>query len=356
MTTESNYEETDITTMVGAWSPRTRVVLGLGLLVALVVAGHWVAQGPDEELARFAARIQLVQQQATGSQRIAKLALGIQAAQPGPIRERLLSELDQFLGHWDRAHDSLRSGRLYGDLVHGTPAGHSSEVEAMFCELQPAQWGLLRAARELVNEFRHPQPGPPPRIRPMDDVLRFERENLDAIERLVVHYQREARERAANRQTSARIWLALTVGLFAIGGWFVLRPVLKQLDQAARRLGQLRSELLAARHTAAAVGADHKRIVNALHQDLRPAVGAMLTACDRADEQSDSPLTHQQLALIDEAGRRLLRRVDELAPGNSGTTTAERMRRQIAIDSPESSPSPAHQESELLACSAPQSR
>jgi hypothetical protein len=361
MSTESNCEETDITAMIGRWSPRTQAVLGLGLLVALVVAGHWVAQRPDEELAQYAARIQLVQRQATGSQRIAKLALGIQAAQPGPIRERLLAELDQFLRHWDRAHDYVRGTQVDGALVHGgplfgPPGRHSPEVEAMYCELQPAQFGLLRSAQELVNEFRYPQSGPPPRYRPMDDVLRFERENLDAIERLVVQYQREARERVANRQMIAKMWLALTVGLLAFSGWIVLLPVLKQLDQAARRLGQLRGELLAARQMAAAVGADHKRLVGALQNDVRPALGTILTACDCAAEHSDSPTARQQLSLIDATGRRLFRRLNDLVPSRADVHSLEPATRQLAIAVLETPQPSLYQESELLACSATQNR
>jgi hypothetical protein len=152
------------------------------------------------------------------------------------------------------------------------------------------------------------------------------------------------------------MWLALTVGLLAVSGWFVLRPVLKQLDQAARRLGELRSELLAARQTAAAVGADHKRLVGALQNNVRPALGTILTACNCAAEQSDSPTARQQLDLIDATGRRLFRRLNDLVPSRAGVHSSEAATRQLAIAVLETPQHSIYQESELLACIATQNR
>jgi hypothetical protein len=329
----------------------SRVILGWGLLVALVIAVHWMDAGSMDMIWRDTERMQLVERHGAGTERIAKLVLHLQATGPGPARDRLLSELDQFLAHWDRSYDLLREG-----VVDSLATSHSREVESIYCELNSMQWGLLSSGRALVNAIRRPQPGPLNLDPYVADVLRFERENLQGIERLARQYRRDARERMALGQIYSRVWLTLVVAALAASGWWVLRSLVKQLDLAGLRLNRSRSELLAARQTAGSVLADHRRLVSVVQIEARPALARILTACDCAAEQSDSPAVRQQIDSIDTVGRRVLRLLNELLPNRANIPAAQQAS-PLHFVSPAESPSQQNcEESELFACSATQNR
>ncbi len=234
---------------------RIRATLGLALLLALVVAGHWILIEWHDLDSEHAVRILQAQRLGTGSQRIAKLALAIQSAQPGPARDRMASELSQCLLHWDRA--------FYGLWAPGDRAcsiNHSLAIEGAFFEMQPAQVGLMNAAREVADAARLERNEPLSLFTQVNQILRRERENLDASERLVARFEQEAQEQIANRRFTSRFWLAAIVASLAFGGSLATQSAARSLEESQRRLGQLRDELLAARRMAGAVSADYKRL------------------------------------------------------------------------------------------------
>jgi hypothetical protein len=328
----------------GCQGARLRVILGLGLLVALVVAGHWMDVGSDDLVWRDAERIHLVERHGIGTERIAKLALQVQAVGPGVARDRLLSEFDQVLTQWDQSYELLRDG-----VVDSLATGHSREVESIYCELGSMQWGLIRSGRELINAIRYPQPEPLDLAPHVANVLRFERDNLNGIERLVVQHRRDARDRIAQGQIHSRIWWTLVVAALAASSWWVLRRLVKPLELAGVRLSRSRSELLAARQTAGAVSADHRRLMGVVQNEVRPALAKMLTASDCAAGQSNSPTARQHIDRIDATGRQLLRLLNDLLPNRTVTSGTQPLCQQILI-SPAEQPSQRHcEESELFA-------
>src|SRR5688572_15154956 len=74
--------------IAGSPFARSRVILGLGLLVALVVLGHWMDAGSIDMVWRDTERIHLIERQGAGTERIAKLVLHLQATGPGQARDR----------------------------------------------------------------------------------------------------------------------------------------------------------------------------------------------------------------------------------------------------------------------------
>lgn len=227
--------------------------LGLAILVALVAAGHWLVIEANSRDVDNAAQILEIQRLGIGSQRIAKLALAIQASQPGARRDWLVADLHEVLLDWDAAHARLGAPDLQKESIVRSPA-----IRGMVTELKSPFWGVLSPAREIERAARKESLGQLPIASQVGFILGAERTYLDSIDRLVIRLQAERTERFVLRRLGCRVWLLIIVALLSCGGAIVLRLAFAPLAAAQHDLQLARAELAATRRLVAQLHAERE--------------------------------------------------------------------------------------------------
>lgn len=109
-------------------------IVAVSTIVLLVLASQLLIQHSINKQAKDALIINLAGKQRMLSQNITKTALMYtQPNQSRAAREPLKEELARLLNSWKEVHAGLQ----YGDEKLGLPGENSSEVEALFANIQP---------------------------------------------------------------------------------------------------------------------------------------------------------------------------------------------------------------------------
>jgi hypothetical protein len=222
-----------------------RMVLVASLAALLALAGHYQVQrtldrqGHDRTIAGIAGRQRIL------GQRIAKSALLIQAAPPGPHRQHLAIELRQLLDLWSHYQMALAQG----DAELALPAEQSNALDTMYADLHSVYVAIETAARPLIDAGRRPTDDEAESrsvIKAAADIQRFERRFLEGMDRIMHQYEAESRAQAAQLTWMQRALLVLALAALPLAGWWIVWPAAKQLERDAQELADLRQKWQAA--------------------------------------------------------------------------------------------------------------
>lgn len=217
-----------------------RYLFVLFAVAALVVANQAVLQPLLARLSVFAPAINAAGRQRMLSQKIAKAALAMNAAESDDPDSRR-RELSTALAEWTASHNELRYGKSHG----GKPVIHSEELAAAWAEMQLDFDAMSRAATRLNDNASQAD-----RAQADDAItILLEHEapflrNMDRIVKLME--QRAAVEFDQLRTVTLCISVAIIVLLVALGA-LVVRPATRtirgQVDQLEERVAQRTRDL-----------------------------------------------------------------------------------------------------------------
>jgi two-component system sensor kinase FixL len=216
-----------------------RYLFVLLAVAALIAADQAVIQPLLVRMNVFAPVINLAGRQRMLSQKLAKAALAMQAADDPALKSARRTELRDSLAEWSTAHDALQHGAA--DL--NVPRIHSPAIEKAWAELQPDFDAMQAAARQLLAAS------------PADDaalsaLIQHEAPFLSTMERIVKLLEAEASSQLLQLRTLALAISAAIVGLLIGLGGFVVRPATRairdQVDQLEARVAGRTKELDAA--------------------------------------------------------------------------------------------------------------
>lgn len=216
-----------------------RYVFVLLAVAALIAADQAVIQPLLMRMNVFAPVINLAGRQRMLSQKLAKSALAMQAADDPATQAARRTELRDSLAAWSAAHDALQ----HGAVEPSVPRIHSPAIDQAWAELQPHFDALQAAAQQLVAAPDADASG----ATALAAIVEHEGPFLMTMERIVALMEDEAAGEL-RRLRALALAIALTiVGLLVSLGTFVVRPATRairdQVDQLEARLALRTREL-----------------------------------------------------------------------------------------------------------------
>lgn len=204
-----------------------RYLAGFAAAAGLLLLNQLLVQPPLLRLANDAPVINVAGRQRMLSQKLAKTALALVAAETDAERSARREELRDILELWSRSHEALSGSRE-----------NSPPVAEAFAEIEPF-YGRMRAAAGRLIAALDPAAD-------RDDInvlLANEPEFLSRMDRIVSLYEEEARDRAAGLRGTGWIISAFVVLALAGVGGFVLVPATRVIERQVADLRAARDRL-----------------------------------------------------------------------------------------------------------------
>ncbi len=209
-----------------------RYLFVLLAIAALIAADQAIIQPLLVRMNVFAPVINLAGRQRMLSQKLAKSALAMQAADDAPTIDMRRAELRGALTEWSAAHKGLRDGDIH------TPA-----IDAAWSELQPHFDAMQSAARRLAI----PSTDGDHRSAALATIVEHEARFLTTMEHIVHLLEGEAAGELYRLRALALVISLAIIGLLVSLGRFVVRPatraIREQVDQLESRVALRTSEL-----------------------------------------------------------------------------------------------------------------
>jgi PAS domain S-box-containing protein len=189
--------------------------------------------------------IELSGRQCLNNQRICKLALEIQAADPDG-RAALATEVNQLISSWKRAHGLLRMG--HADT--GLPPLNDANA-ARLADLEPVSRAITDSAGELVRIITARPDAPTHELQaPVNQVLEREAAYANGMESIAGALIKANAERALGMKRYGWALTGVILSVLVLEGLFVFRPAAKLIIQQLYRQQQLVADTLAAQSRA----------------------------------------------------------------------------------------------------------
>jgi two-component system, LuxR family, sensor kinase FixL len=218
-----------------------RYLFVLLAVAALIAADQAVIQPLLVRMNVFAPVINLAGRQRMLSQKLAKAALAMQAADDPAHKFARRTELRDSLAEWSTAHEALQ----HGAAELNVPRIHSPAIERAWAELQPDFDAMQAAARQLLAA---PADGAAPA--PLAPLVEHEAPFLATMEHIVKLLEAEAASELLRLRMLALAIAVAIIGLLVGLGGFVVRPATRairdQVDQLEARVAERTKELDAA--------------------------------------------------------------------------------------------------------------
>ena len=216
-----------------------RYLFVLLAVAVLIAADQALIQPLLVRMNVFAPVINLAGRQRMLSQKLAKAALAMQAADDASTYSLRRTELQDSLAEWSTAHDALR----HGAVELNVPRIHSPAIDGAWTELQPHFDAMQAAARQLITT----SDSDVSRSAALTALVDHEAPFLTTMERIVKLLEGEAAgELRRLRALALAVALAILGLLLGLGG-FVVRPATRairdQVDQLEGRVAQRTREL-----------------------------------------------------------------------------------------------------------------
>jgi hypothetical protein len=251
-----------------------RYLIAAALGASLLIASQYFVQQSLEQQENTRTIVGIAGRQRMLCQRIAKSALMIQAAPPGPHRQHLAIELRQLLDLWSR----YQMGLALGDAQLALPAEQSVAIDSMYSDLHAVYVAIDSSGKHLISAGRGgPQDAADDRTlnKAVADVQRFERRFLEGMDRIVHQYEAESRSQIVQLRWTERGLLILALASIPLAGWWLVRPAARQLQSNIRELDELRLQLRTIRGVAEPARHELRPPAKMYHLEvpaLRPAV------------------------------------------------------------------------------------
>jgi len=223
----------------------TFYIAALATVAALVIAGQVIVQLVLRDQRADSRVINLAGRQRMYSQKIAKTALKLAAADDDDRRSRLADVMAEDARVWTRSQQGLR----HGDRDRGLPWADDPRVVQQFERVAIHQEAMLRGVRTVLDGA-DPQTG-------IEQILRHEPSFLQEMDALVFELDEVARRKVETLSRTEALLMILTLGVLAFEGWFVFRPTIRRLARAVEAERQLeRTVVDAMERTRARLGQD----------------------------------------------------------------------------------------------------
>ncbi len=232
-------------------------IAALGVVALLSISSQLVVQHALNQQSSDSRTINLAGRQRMLSQRLTKAALAIHSTPSADDLRDRLEELQTVTELWERSHIGLQQG----DLELGLPGNNSTEVTAMFAQIEPQHQTMLSAAREILrlNPVGEPQPD---RMLPhLNSILRNEQFFLAGMDKIVFQYDREAQARVDRMQRLEWFIVTVTILVLLLEACFVFHPAIGKIRTYIQEVIQAKEEAAA---TATELARQNARLDSAL--------------------------------------------------------------------------------------------
>ena len=198
----------------------------IATVALLTISGQLVTQRSLMRQSRDASVINVAGRQRMLSQKIAKTANALQAAQVegqeiGETSQATIDELTAALALFQQVNEGLQLGSAELNL----PGDNSEQVTALFAEIEPQYKLMTIAAKSLLEAVPLPNKNAVRTIENHEDIF------LKGMNEIVGQYEQEATSRVKRLQHIQQILLLLTL--------LALLPVLVPIYQVTRRVNQM---------------------------------------------------------------------------------------------------------------------
>jgi GAF domain-containing protein len=219
-----------------------RYFAGLALIAALLIGGQILVQVTAQQQSTDGTVVNLAGRQRMLSQKLSKAALQSLVAGTQPDRDAALSEVQDVIAQWERAHRGL----LYGDAELGLPVNSSADMARLFIEIAPHFEAMYAAGVCLVpSTMTRPEGCSQGRTVYANTILTNEGAFLSGMDAITFQYAAEAEGRVQNARLLQAALAVASIGLLAGIGYFLFRPLTLRVNNTINALRQSEQELSA---------------------------------------------------------------------------------------------------------------
>jgi GAF domain-containing protein len=306
-----------------------RYVIGLGLIALLLIAGQIIIQLSAAQQTADGTVVNLSGRQRMLSQKLSKAALESLVAGTETDRNAALTEVQEVIAQWGRAHRGLQ----FGDAELNLPVNTSAEVARLFAEIGPNFEAMYAAGNCLVPSTSPTLEGCNlGRTTYAQTILANEGTFLTGMDAITFQYAAEAEGRVSNARLIAVAVTATALALLAGIGYFLFRPLAIRIGQTIEHLTQSERELSRNLEKVAARSRDLQTMadVNTQIATILEPRRLLQDVADLTKERFE--LYHSHVYLVNEAGDTL-----QLTAG-AGHVGREMVaqKRQIALENVQS--------------------
>jgi len=174
------------------------------------------------------------------SQRLTKCVLALERSKTPEERAHRIKELVESYSSWEKVHLGLQHG---DDSFGLQQKGTSSQVQALFAEMEPYHVAMVKGVERLVASSVNGAPDPDTLQSTADVMLANEPGYLSLMDKITFRFDKEAKERTASLQLLETIFLAAGLLILTLEFFFVFRPSLSQITTMMASLRQKGEEL-----------------------------------------------------------------------------------------------------------------
>lgn len=200
---------------------RQRYLIALVLIALLTLASQWVVQTSIADQSHDSRVVNIAGRQRMLSQKIAKAAHYIGAAESPAVRHRHLDQLQDALTLWERSHAGLQRG----DHELGLPGNNSPQIVALFDSIAPHHSRMIVATRAILAAPDDSE-GVRAAIRQLADAEASFLRGMDAI---VFRYDSEARARVEFTRQLEFVLATVTLLVLLLEARFIFAPAVRRL-------------------------------------------------------------------------------------------------------------------------------
>ena len=217
------------------------LALSMGVLVVLVISSYLIGSSHIKSEANYASLVDLAGNQETLSQRLAMLSLSLVSTKRPELRGKIAERLRDVV---DRLEDSHRR-LVKGDPAKGVPSDMSPQIREIYLV---APYELDRVLREYIAEARALLAAPAAELTydnpHLFKITVLSSTLLEDYGFLTEQYRREGVEGIYQLQKIAFYVLLGTLTVMMLTWFFILSPVLTQLERELRRRTKTRNQLV----------------------------------------------------------------------------------------------------------------
>lgn len=217
------------------------VIFTLLLIAGIAVANQVIVQNALNRQEADATTINIAGRQRMLSQRISKIGLNIQRADPDSL-EQSIAEMVASVRLFESSHQGLQSG----DASLGLPGDNSANVRSLFESIQPSYESILRSSKCLVEQFEPDvfDVSCATTTNNVGVILDNEDAFLQGMDAIAAQYNQEADQRVQNLKNIQNISLGTTLVSLILLGLFVFLPMLRINSNSMENLQQVSLEAI----------------------------------------------------------------------------------------------------------------